>query len=58
MDLGTPSAVMRLVDAAGVHPYPYNVAADGRILALTPASGGVQDLTLTVLMNWHDALAP
>ena len=57
VDLGAPSVVMRLVDAAGVHPYPYDVAADGRILALTPASGRVQDLTLTVLMNWQAALA-
>ena len=58
VDLGAPSVVMRLVDAAGVHPYPYDVAADGRILALTPASGREQDLTLTVLMNWQAALAP
>jgi len=58
VELGTPSAVMRLTEAAGVHPYPYDVAADGRILALTPASGGVQDLTLTVLMNWQATLEP
>ena len=58
VELGTPSVVMRLVDAPGVHPYPYDVAADGRILALTPASGAVQDLTLTVLMNWQAALEP
>jgi hypothetical protein len=58
VELGTPSEVMRLVDAASVHPYPYDVAVDGRILALTPASGAVQDLTLTVLMNWQAALAP
>jgi Tol biopolymer transport system component len=58
MDLGAPSVVMRLVDPAGVVPYPYDVAADGRILALTPASGRVQDGTLTVLMNWQAALAP
>jgi dipeptidyl aminopeptidase/acylaminoacyl peptidase len=58
VELGTPSVVMRLVDAAGVHLYPYDVAADGRILALTPASGAVQDLTLTVLMNWQAALEP
>jgi serine/threonine protein kinase len=58
VELGTPSAVMRLVDAPGAHPYPYDVAADGRILALTPASGAVQDLTLTVLMNWQAALEP
>lgn len=58
VELGTPSVVMRLVDTAGVHPYPYDVAADGRILALTPASGPAQDLTLTVLMNWQAALEP
>ena len=45
MELGTPAAIMRLVDPPGVHPYPYDVAPDGRILALTPASGAVQDLT-------------
>ena len=41
-----------------VQVYPSDIAADGRILALTPASGAVQDLTLTVLMNWQAALAP
>ena len=56
VELGPPSSVMRLVDAAGVHPYPYDVTADGRILAMTPASGNVQDLTLTVLMNWQSGL--
>ena len=54
---GTPSIVMRLVEAVGVHPYPYDVAAAGRILVLTPASGNVQDRTLTVLMNWQAAIA-
>jgi dipeptidyl aminopeptidase/acylaminoacyl peptidase len=58
VELGTPSVVMRLVNPAGVHPYSYDVAADGRILALTPASGDVQDRTLTVLMNWQAALEP
>jgi hypothetical protein len=36
----------------------YDVAADGRILALTPASGNVRDQTLTVLMNWQASLEP
>ena len=58
VELGTPSVLMRLVEAAGVHPYPYDVAADGRILALTPSSGNVQDQTLTVLMNWQAGLEP
>jgi Tol biopolymer transport system component len=56
VEVGTPSAVMRLGDAVGVHPYPYDVAADGRILALTPASGALGDLTLSVLTNWLAAL--
>ena len=43
VEFDPPSVVMRLVEAAGVHPYPYDVAADGRILALTSASGAVQD---------------
>ena len=47
VELGTPSVVMRRVDVVGVHPYPYDVAADGRILALIPPSGRIQDLTLT-----------
>jgi hypothetical protein len=58
VELGIPSVVMRLVNAPGINPYPYDVAADGRILALTPASGAVQDLTLTVLRNWQAALKP
>jgi hypothetical protein len=58
VELGTPSTVMRLIDAVGVHPYPYDVAADGRILALTPASGNVRDQTLTVLLNWQASLEP
>ena len=31
---------LRLVDPPGVHPYPYDVAPDGRILALIPATEG------------------
>ena len=58
VELGTPTAMLRLVDPPGVHPYPYDVAPDGRILALIPASEGAQDLTLTVLMNWQAALEP
>jgi hypothetical protein len=39
-----------------LHFYPYDVAADGRILALTLAGGGAQDLALNVRMNWQTAL--
>jgi hypothetical protein len=45
-----------LTDAPGVHPYPYDVAPDGRILALVPATEGTQQLT--VLMTWQAALEP
>ena len=53
LDFGTPSAIVRLMDPPGVHPYPYDVAPDGRILALTPATEGAEALALTVLMNWQ-----
>jgi len=56
VELGTPAAILRLVDPPGVHPYPYDVAPDGRILALIPAMEGAPQLT--VLMNWQAALGP
>jgi Tol biopolymer transport system component len=55
VELGTPTAILRLVDPPGIHPYPYDVAPDGRILALVPAEGS-QNVALTVLMNWQAAL--
>jgi serine/threonine protein kinase len=54
VELGTPRAIIRLVEPPAVHPYPYDVAPDGRILALIPATEGAQELT--VLMNWQEAL--
>ena len=56
LEFGTPTALMRLVTPPAVHPYPYDVAKDGRILALVPATGSAEDLNLTVLMNWQTAL--
>jgi len=56
VELGSPRATIRLADAPGVHPYPYDIAPDGRILALMPAAGSAQQLT--VLMNWQAALEP
>jgi eukaryotic-like serine/threonine-protein kinase len=56
IELGTPTATLRLTDPPGVHPYPYDVAPDGRILALVPATEGTQQLT--VLMNWQAVLEP
>jgi eukaryotic-like serine/threonine-protein kinase len=54
VELGASRAIIRLVDPPAVHPYPYDVAPDGRILALIPATEGAQELT--VLMNWQEAL--
>jgi hypothetical protein len=56
VEIGKPSAVLRLVDPPGVHPYPYDIAPDGRILALVPATEGARELT--VLMNWQAGLEP
>jgi dipeptidyl aminopeptidase/acylaminoacyl peptidase len=56
IELGPPTATLRLTDPPGVHPYPYDVAPDGRILALVPATEGTQQLT--ILMNWQAALEP
>jgi hypothetical protein len=52
--MATSHAIIRLVDPPAVHPYPYDVAPDGRILALIPETGGAQEMT--VLMNWQEAL--
>jgi Tol biopolymer transport system component len=58
VELGTETAVLRLVDPPGVHPYPYDVAPDGRILALVPESDIAQSTVLTVLMNWQATVEP
>lgn len=55
IELGTPVAIMTLTDPPAVHPYPYDVAPDGRILAMIPEFESAQ---LTVLMNWQAALEP
>jgi hypothetical protein len=55
---GPASAIMRLVEPPAVHPYPYDVAADGRILALTRPTESAESLVLTVVTNLHTALRP
>jgi hypothetical protein len=47
---------MRLIEPPGLHPYPYDVAPDGRVLALTPVSGSAASISLNVLVNWQAAL--
>jgi Tol biopolymer transport system component len=54
IELGTPVRLLTLADPPAVHPYPYDVAPDGRILAMIPTVESAQQLT--VLMNWQAAL--
>jgi hypothetical protein len=54
MALSSPSVVVtRLPDAPANITYPYDVAADGKILALTLPGDA---LAVNVLMNWQTAL--
>ena len=53
---GNPRFVMRLIEPPAFQLHPYDVADDGRILALTPVSGATTDISLTVLVNWQTAL--
>jgi hypothetical protein len=52
----TLTTVDHVTHPPAVHPDPYDVAPDGRILALIPETEGAQELT--VLMNWQAALDP
>ena len=47
---------MRLIEPPALHLHPYDVASDGRILALTPVAGAATDISLTVLVDWQAAL--
>lgn len=51
-----PRPVMRLIDPPAQVLYPYDIAPDGRILALTPVSGAATGISLVVLVNWQAAL--
>jgi Tol biopolymer transport system component len=53
-----PRPVMRLIEPPAILLHPYDIAPDGRILALTPVSGAGTDISLTVLVNWQAALQP
>jgi Tol biopolymer transport system component len=48
--------VMRLIEPPAVALHAYDVAPDGRILALTPVSGAATGISLNVLVNWQGAL--
>jgi len=51
-----PRPVMRLIEPPAIQLHPYDIAPDGRILALTPVSGAGSDISLTVLVDWQTAL--
>jgi hypothetical protein len=48
---GTPARLFRLVEPLGTHSYVYDVAPDGRILAI--AGAGDNSTALTVITNWR-----
>jgi hypothetical protein len=54
--LGQPRLLMRMIQPPPIVLHPYDVAADGRILALAPAAGAAPNVSLTVLVNWQTAL--
>jgi Tol biopolymer transport system component len=54
--LGEARPVMRLIEPPALLTYPYDIASDGRILALVPTSGAAAHISLTVLMDWQAAL--
>ena len=47
---------MPLIEPPAVMLYPYDIASDGRILALAPVAGEATDISLTVLVDWQAAL--
>ena len=55
-DVGKPRVVMPLIEPPAVMLYPYDIASDGRILALAPVAGEATDISLTVLVDWQAAL--
>ena len=55
-DVGKPRVVMPLIEPPAVMLYPYDIASDGRILALAPVAGEATDISLTVLVDWQATL--
>ncbi len=56
VDVGEARFVMRLIEPPAAQLHPYDVAPDGRVLALAPPSGAQGHVALTVLVNWQAAL--
>jgi eukaryotic-like serine/threonine-protein kinase len=57
MTTGEPLSLMPLIEPPGDLIYPYDIASDGRILALTPLEGASSSVSLGVLMNWRPEVA-
>jgi hypothetical protein len=55
-NVGNPRLVMRLIAPHAVFLYPYDLASDGRILALAPVSLAAANISLNVLVDWQAAL--
>ena len=54
LEFGASAPLFRIIEPLGLHSYPYDVAPDGRILALVPANEN--EASLTILINWQAAL--
>jgi len=53
LKFGTPTALFRVTEPAGMFAYPYDVAPNGqKILALVPSKGAEDRPSLSVLINW------
>ena len=56
LEFGAPVALMSIRPPSGAtSSYPYDIARDGRILALAPVAGEVPS-PLTVIVNWQASL--
>lgn len=56
VDFGQRRIVMRLIAPPAEFLYPYDIAPDSRIVALTPVPGATPNASLAVLLNWQGAL--
>jgi hypothetical protein len=57
VELGTPVALLDIVEPLGTFAYPYDISPDGqRILTLSPVTGERGTAPLTVLVNWDAGL--
>jgi len=53
MATGEPRSLMPLIEPPAELIHPYDIASDGRILALTPLEGASSSVSPGVAVNWH-----